>query len=59
MFAKNKPVKRYNETQLGMLKSQLLCIDAIDEVPKVIVRLEQIDAIKQKKIVELAILLVN
>ena len=59
MFAKNKPVKRYNETQLGMLKSQLLCIDAIDEVPKVIVRLEQIDAIKQKKLVELAILLVN
>lgn len=57
MFAKNKPVKRYNETQLGMLK--LLCIDAIDEVPKVIVRLEQIDAIKQKKLVELAILLVN
>ena len=57
MFAKNKPVKRYNETQLGMLK--LLCIDGIDEVPKVIVRLEQIDAIKQKKLVELAILLVN
>ena len=57
MFAKNKPVKRYNETQLGMLK--LLYIDAIDEVPKVIVRLEQIDAIKQKKLVELAILLVN
>ena len=42
-----------------MLNSQLLCIDAIDEVPKVIVRLEQIDAIKQKKLVELAILLVN
>ena len=25
VFTKNKPVKRYNETQLGMLKSQLLC----------------------------------
>lgn len=40
-------------TQLGLLESQLICIDAIDEVPKdIILSGSQINAIKQWKISE-------
>ena len=52
MFAENKPVKRHNDTQLGMLESQLVCIDAINEIPKDIVSLSQINANKLIKITE-------
>ena len=54
MFAKNKPVKRHNETQLNNLDSQLVCIEAIDEFPKDINGSDsQIDAIKLRKISEI------
>ena len=52
MFAENKPVKRHDDTQLGMLESQLVCIDAINEIPKDIVSLSQINANKLIKITE-------
>ena len=53
MFAENKPAKEHNETQLNTLDTQLILIDAIDEIPKDIVLLQsQIDAIKQRKMSE-------
>ena len=53
MFAKNKPVKRHNETQLNNLDSQLVRVEATDEFPKNInVSDSQIDAIKLRKISE-------
>ena len=53
MFAENKPVKRHHETQLNNLDSQLVCIEAIDELPKNnIVSDSHIDTIKLRKISE-------
>ena len=37
IFAENKPAKENNETQLNTLGTQLILIDAIDEIPKDIV----------------------
>ena len=49
MFAENKPVKRHNETQLNNLDSQLVRIEAIDELPKNInVSDSQIDTVMLK-----------
>ena len=53
MFADNKPAKERNETQLNTLDTQLLLIDAIDEIPKdIVLSQSQIDAIKQRKMSE-------
>ena len=53
MFAENKPEKEHNQTQLNTLDTQLILIDAIDEIPKDFVLSEsEIDAIKQRKISE-------
>ena len=53
MFAENKPAKKHNQTQLNTLDTQLILIDAIDEIPKDFVLSEsEIDAIKQRKISE-------
>ena len=49
MFAENKPAKEQNETQLNTLDTQLILIDAIDEIPKdTVLSQSQIDAIKQR-----------
>ena len=49
MFAENKPAKEQNETQLNTLDTQLILIDAIDEIPKdIVLSQSQIDAIKQR-----------
>ena len=37
IFAENKPAKEHNETQLNTLDTQLILIDAIDEIPRDIV----------------------
>ena len=51
MFAKNKPVKKHNETHLNKFDSHLLWIGAIDKFPKdTVVSESQIDATKQSKI---------
>ena len=34
MCAENKPAKEHNETQLNTVDTQLILIDAIDEIPK-------------------------
>ena len=34
MFAENKPGKEHNETQLNTVDTQLILIDATDEIPK-------------------------
>ena len=34
MFAEIKPTKEHNETQLNTLDTQLILIDAIDEISK-------------------------
>ena len=53
MFAENKPEKEHNQTQLNTLDTQLILIDAIDEIPKDFFLSEsEIDAIKQRKISE-------
>ena len=53
MFAGNKPAKEYNETQVNTLDTQLILIDAINEIPKdIVVSQSQIDAIKQRKMSE-------
>ena len=53
MFAENKPAKEHNETQLKNLNSQLIFIDAIDEIPKdIVLPQSQIDANKQTKMSE-------
>ena len=53
MFAENKPAKEHNQTQLNTLDTQLILIDAIDEIPKDFFLSEsEIDAIKQRKISE-------
>ena len=53
MFADNKPAKERNETQLNTIDTQLLLIDAIDEIPKdIVLSQSQIDAIKQRKMSE-------
>ena len=53
MFAENKPAKEHNETQLNNLNSQLIFIDAIDEIPKdIVLPQSQIDANKQRKMSE-------
>ena len=53
MFAENKPAKEHNQTQLNTLDTQLILIDAIDEILKDFVLSEsEIDAIKQRKISE-------
>ena len=50
MFAENKPVKEHNETQLNTLDTQLILVDATDEIPKdIVLSQSQIDAIKQRK----------
>ena len=50
MFAENKPAKEQNETQLNTLDTQLILIDATDEIPKdIVLSQSQIDAIKQRK----------
>ena len=50
MFAENKPAKQHNETQLKTIDTQLILIDAIDEIPKdIVLSQSQIDAIKQRK----------
>ena len=51
MFAKNKPVKKHNETHLNEFDSQLLWIGVTDKFPKdTVVSESQIDATKQSKI---------
>ena len=53
MFAENKPAKEQNETQLNTLDTQLIWIDAIDEIPKdFVLSQSQIDEIKQRKMRE-------
>ena len=53
MFAENKPVKEHNETQLNTLDTQLILVDATDEIPKdIVLSQSQIDAIKQRKMSE-------
>ena len=53
MFAEKKPAKEHNETQLNTLDTQLILIDATDEIPKDIVLSQSlIDAIKQRKMSE-------
>ena len=53
MFAESKPAKEHNETQLNTLHTQLILIDAIDEIPKdIVLSQSQIDAIKQRKMSE-------
>ena len=53
MFAENKPVKEHNETQLNTLDTQLILVDATDEIPKdIVLSQSQIDAIKQRKMNE-------
>ena len=53
MFVENKPAKEHNETQLNNLNSQLIFIDAIDEIPKdIVLPQSQIDANKQRKMSE-------
>ena len=53
MFAENKPAKDHNETQLNTLDTQLILIDATDEIPKdIVLSQSQIDAIKQRKMNE-------
>ena len=37
MFSENKRAKKHNETQLKILDTQLILIDAIDEIGKDIV----------------------
>ena len=50
MFAENKPVKEHNETQLNTFDTQLILVDATDEIPKdIVLSQSQIDAIKQRK----------
>ena len=50
MFAEIKPTKEYNETQLNTLDTQLILIDAIDEISKdIVLSQSQIDAIKQRR----------
>ena len=47
VFSENKAAKEHNETQLNTLDTELILIDAIDEIPKDIVPSQsQIDAIK-------------
>ena len=53
MFAKNRPAKEHNETQLNTRDTPLILIDAVDEIPKdIVLSQSQIDAIKQRKISE-------
>ena len=53
MFAEKKPAKERNETQLNTLDTQLILIDATDEIPKdIVLSQSQIDAIKQRKMSE-------
>ena len=53
MFAENKPAKEHNETQLNTFDTQLILIDAIDEIPKdIVLSQSQIDAIRQRKMSE-------
>ena len=53
MCAENKPAKEHNETKLNTLDTQLILIDAIDEIPKdIVLSQSQIDAIKQRKMSE-------
>ena len=53
MFAEKKPAKEHNETQSNTLDTQLILIDATDEIPKDIVLSQSlIDAIKQRKMSE-------
>ena len=53
VFSENKAAKEHNETQLNTLDTELILIDAIDEIPKDIVPSQsQIDAIKQRKVSE-------
>ena len=50
MFSENKPAKGHNETQLKILDTQLILIDAIDEIRKdIVLSQSQIDAVKQRK----------
>ena len=54
MVAEKKPSKEHNETQLITLDTQLILIDAIDEIPKdIVLSQSQIDAIKQRKMSEI------
>ena len=53
MFAKNRPAKEHNETQLNTRDTPLILIDAVDEIPKdIVLSQSQIDAIKQRKMSE-------
>ena len=53
MFAENKRAKEHNQTQLNTLDTQLILIEAIDEIPKdIVLSQSQIDAIKQRKMSE-------
>ena len=53
VFAENKPAKEHNWTQLNTLDTQLILINAIDEIPKdFVLSQSQIDVIKQRKISE-------
>ena len=50
---RNKPVKEHNETQLNTLYTQLILIDAIDQIAKhIFLSQSQIDAIKQRNMSE-------
>ena len=53
MFAESKPAKEHNQTQLNTTDTQLILIEAIDEIPQDIdLSQSQIDAIKQRKMSE-------
>ena len=53
MFAEKKAAKEHNETQLNTLDTQLILIDATDEIPKdIVLSQSRIDAIKQRKMSE-------
>ena len=53
MFAENKPAKVPNEIKLNTLDTQLILIDAIDEILKdIVLSQSQIDVIKQRKVSE-------
>ena len=53
IFVENKPVEHHDEVQLGKLDSDLVSIQATDEIPKHIKLTEsQVEAIKQRKFSE-------
>ena len=53
MFAENMSAEQHIETQLNTLDTQLILIDATDEIPNdILLSQSQIDAVKQRKMNE-------